>query len=64
MKACALLIEQRVQPLGTAETEMQWHRPKVTQHKRGGTVHLFDPISELPGIGHRGRERHELDRRR
>ena len=53
MEASALFIQQRMQPLGTAEPEVQWNRTKITQHKPGGAVHLFDPIGELPGIRHR-----------
>ena len=64
VQARALFIEQRVQPLGTAEAELQRHRPVIAHHQLGGAMHPLDPIGELPGIGHRGRQRHQLHHRR
>ncbi|CAI8420168.1 MAG: Uncharacterised protein [Cyanobium sp. ARS6] len=64
MEACSLLIEQGMQTLGTAETELQRNGPEVTQHKPGGAMHFFNPIGELPGIGHRCRKSDKLHRRR
>ena len=62
MESRALIVEERVQTLGTAETELQRHRSEVTEHQTGGAMDPFNPIGELPCIGHRGRQRDELNR--
>jgi hypothetical protein len=64
VEARALVVEQGVQALGAAEAEGQGHGPVVTVYQRGGAMHPVDPVGELAGIGHRGREGHQLDRRR
>ena len=62
MEAGAFVVEQGVEPLGAAEAEGQRHRPEIAEHQPGGTVHPFNPVGELTGIGHRGREGHQLHR--
>ena len=64
METRALVVEQGVQALGAAEAEGQGHGPVVAVHQRGGAMHPIDPVGELAGIGHRGRERHQLNRGR
>ena len=64
MQSGSSIIQQRMQSLGTAEAELQRHRPIVTEHQGGWTMHLLDPIGELPGIGDRRRQSHQLHRRR
>ena len=51
-------IEQGMQSLSAAKTESEGHRTVVTEHKPGRAMHPFDPIGELPGIGHGGRQGH------
>ena len=55
VKASARLVQQRVQPFGTAETELQRNRPVIANHQRGRTMDLLNPIGELTSIGDGGR---------
>ena len=64
MEAGAFVVEQGVEALGAAKAEGQWHRPVIAEHQPGGAMHPLDPVGELPGVGHRGREGHQLHRRR
>ena len=64
MQSRALIVEERVQAFGTAEAELQRHRSEVAEHQTGGAMDPFNPIGELPCIGHRGRQRDELNRGR
>ena len=60
MERRALVIEQGMESLGTAETECQGHGSEIAVHQPGGPMHLLNPVGELTGIGHRGREGHQL----
>ena len=44
MKTRTGFVEQWMQPLGTAEAELQRYRPVITHHQRGRTMHLLDPV--------------------
>ena len=64
MQTSACLIQQGMQTLGTAETELQGNRPEITEHQPRGPMHPLNPIRQLTSVGHRGRQRHQLHRRR
>ena len=64
MQTGALVIKQRMQPFGAAKTELQRHRPEVADDQIGRAVDLFNPVGELPSIGHGGGETHQLNCRR
>ena len=64
MDSSPLFIQKWMEPLRTTKTELQRHRTKITEHQTRWTVHLLDPIGELPRIGNGGGQRHQLDRRR
>ena len=53
MQACALIIKQRMQPLGAAEAELQRHRAVVADDQITGAMHLLDPVGQLSCIGNR-----------
>ena len=53
MQSGARIVEKRMQALGTAEAELQRYGSVVAEHQSGRTMDLFDPVGELPGIGHR-----------
>ena len=62
MEAGALVIQQRMQSFGAAETELEWNGPEVAEHQTRGAVNPFNPVGELTGIGNGGGKGHQLHR--
>ena len=62
MQAGALVIQQRMQSLGTAETELEGNGSEIAVHQVRGSMDPFNPVGELTGIGNGGGKRHQLHR--
>ena len=54
MDSSPLFIQKWMETLGTTKTELQGNRTIITEHQTRRTVHLLDPIGELPRIGDGG----------